>query len=99
MTIEDSVKLKDPQDTIALGFDWSDLIASGLYKDDVINSYTLSTTASGITITNDYNTSASVIFFASGGEAGKRYNVVCTIVTTPGGETIERTMKIDVRNR
>ena len=99
MTIEDSIKRKDPQDTIALGFDWSDLIASGLYTDDVISSYTLATPDDGIVITNDYNTSASVIFFASGGEIGKRYRVVCTIVTAPGGETIERTMKIDVKNR
>lgn len=99
MTIEDSIKLKDPQETIAFGFDWTDFISSGLFKDDTIDSYTLVTPDDGIIVTNDYSTSASVIFFASGGEVGKRYRVVCTISTTPGGEIGERTMKIDVRNR
>ncbi len=97
MTIEDSVKLKDPGATLAFGFDWSDWLATG----ETILSHTLTTSASGLTLTNDYHTSASVIFLASGGLAGQRYPVVCRITTSgsPFGQTDERTMKIDVRNR
>lgn len=94
MTIEDSIKTKDPAETISFGFDWSELLTQ---SGEVILSHTLTTSASGLTLTNDYHTSASVIFLASGGQASKRYPVVCTI-STSGSQIIERTMKIDVKN-
>ena len=97
MTIEDSIKIKDPSSTVAFGFDWSDWLAEG----ETIFSHSLATSASGLILTNDYHTSASVIFLASGGTAGQRYPVVCTITTSasPFGQIDERTMKIDVKNR
>lgn len=97
MTIEDSIKSKDPEETISFGFDWSDLLST-YGEGEVITSHTLTTSASGLILTNDYHTSASVIFLASGGETMKRYPVVCTITTT-GSQIFERTMKIDVKNK
>lgn len=92
--IEDSVKIKDADETLSFAFDWSEWLASG----EIILSHALTTSASGIIITNDYHTSASVIFLASGGETGKRYPVICRI-STSGSQVAERTLKLDIKNR
>lgn len=92
--IEDSIKLKDPQSTLIFGFDWSEWLADN----ETILTHTLTTSASGLVLTNDYHTSASVIFLASGGTVGHRYPIICTI-TTSASQVEERTMKIDVKNR
>lgn len=93
---EDSIKIKTPSATLVFGFDWSTWLNDG----ETITNHTLSTTASGLILTNDYHTSGSVIFFASGGVTGQRYRVVCRITTSGSpSQTDERTLKIDVKNR
>ena len=92
--IDNSIKIKDPASSLYFGFNW----AGWLNGDEVITSGSLTTAASGLTITGSYVTSACVIFLASGGEVGKRYPIVCRIATN-GSQIEERTMKIDVRNR
>ena len=92
--IDDSIKIKDPASTLYFGFNWEGWLTDG----EIITSASLTTTASGLTITGSYITSACVIFLASGGEAQKRYPVVCRIATS-GSQIEERTMKIDVKNR
>lgn len=92
--ISDSIKIKDPDETLAFGFSWLDWLAD----DETIISHDLSVSGSDLTIANDYHTSASVIFLASGGITGTRYPVLCT-VTTSASQIAQRTMKIDVKNR
>ena len=94
--IEDSIKIKSPDATVVFAFDWRDWLASG----ETIATHTLNTSACGLILTNDYHTSASVIFLASGGVAGQRYPIVCRITTSGSPNQIdERSIKIDVKNR
>ena len=92
--IDDSIKIKDPQASLFYGFDWSEWLS----PNEVIKSHDITVSGSQLLITNDYHTSASVIFLASGGELGKRYLVTCQIETT-GSQVDDRTIKIDIRNR
>lgn len=92
--IEDSIKIKDSDATLFFAFDWSEWLP----ENETIISYTLTTSASGLTITDDYHTSGSVIFLASGGVAGKRYPITCRIETS-GSQIDERTLKLDIKNR
>ena len=91
---DDSIKTKDPQAKLFYGFDWGDWLS----PNEIISAHTLSVSASQLVITNDYHTTGSVIFLASGGDVGKRYLITCRIETT-GSQIDERTMKIDVKNR
>ena len=91
---DDSIKIKDPQANLFYGFDWGDWLS----PNEIISAHTLSVSASQLVITNDYHTTGSVIFLASGGDVGKRYLITCRIETT-GSQIDERTMKIDVKNR
>ena len=92
--IDDWIKTKDPQASLFYGFDWSEWLS----PNEVIISHVISVSGSELVISNDYHTTGSVIFLASGGEIGKRYQVVCSIETS-ASQVDERTMRIDVKNR
>ena len=88
----EAVDPKDPQAVTDYDFDWTDWLGT-----DTIASHTV-TVPSGLTKDSDSEASGVVTFFVSGGTPGKKYDVVCT-VTTAGGRTDQRTMRIPVANR
>jgi len=92
--IDDSIKIKDPDETLAFGFSWEDWLS----EDEIILNHEISSSGSELVITNDYHTSSSVIFLASGGVNRTRYSVLCTIETS-ASQIAQRTMKIDIKNR
>lgn len=83
--------IKDPDSILDYSFDWSEWLGA-----DTISSYVI--TVSGVTLDSDSNTATAVTVWLSGGAAGTVATVECEI-TTAGGRTCERTMKIVIQNR
>lgn len=90
------VCLKDPQETRAFTFDWTDHLDDPA---DTIATVTI-TVPAGITKVSDGivtgNKKATVTL--SGGTVGEDYTITCTITTTTTGETLERSGVVRVRS-
>lgn len=86
--------LKAPGEVIDIAFDWSACLDSG----DTITGTPTWTVASGLTKDSQSNTTTTATAFFSGGTAEANYLVLCKIVTTTGGRTIERGCTVQVRS-
>jgi hypothetical protein len=85
--------IKDPDSIEDFAFNWvMDL------DGDTIQSSTFSL-PDGLTEVSSTNDVSLTQIFLSGGDAGRTYRVVNRIVTTPGGRTLDKTMRIYVRER
>ena len=84
---------KDPDSVLDYKFDWSQWLSTS----ESISTYTV-TAPAGITNSTDSSDSDSVTVWLSGGSAGSDYPVACKIVTD-SSRTVERTIKIHVRQR
>lgn len=83
---------KDPEATLDYHIDWSAWL-----DDDTISTVTW-TVPTGLTqVTATYTTTVATVWL-SGGTAGEEYQVACAI-TTAGGRTDERTIRIRAENR
>lgn len=83
---------KDPDAVLDYGVDWGDWLGTD----------TLATSAwevpAGIAKDTDTHDAKSTKVWLSGGTAGQRY-MLTNRVTTAGGRTDERTVRVDVNNR
>jgi len=86
--------IKDPAATLDYQRDWGPWLAT---VDDSIDTSTW-TVPTGITKTDESNTTTTATVWLSGGTAGQSYSVTNRIVTA-GGRTDERSIQIDVRER
>lgn len=84
---------KDPADDLDYGIDWTYELA---LVDDTIASSAWTVT-SGITKGTDTHTTTGTTVWVSGGTAGQTYEATNT-VTTAGGRTYERSLRIPVIN-
>lgn len=86
--------LKDPQAVLDYTLDWD--------ADDWLGTDTIATVTwtlpAGITSASTSATTTTATNFLSGGTAGTDYDVACKI-TTAGGRTDERTIRLQVRQR
>jgi hypothetical protein len=86
---------KDPQATLDFKWDWSNWLANS----EVISSVTI-TAPTGITVSNQSNTTNTVTVWLSGGTAGVNYDVTCKITTSNTPARIdERTISITCVDR
>lgn len=86
---------KDPEATLDYTIDWD--------QDDWLGSDTITgtptwTVPSGLTLSSQSNTTTAATAWISGGTADNDYDVECKITTT-GGRTDERTIRLQVRER
>lgn len=95
---------KDPDAVLDYKFDWANTTNGGTKADwleagETISSHVV-TADTGITVDSDSitDTNTSVTVWLSGGTAGTRYNVACS-VTTSASRTDERTLLVTVKNR
>ena len=84
---------KDPAAVLDYVISWSDWLPTG----DTISAAAF-TVPTVLTKDSETNTTTTATVRLSGGTAGDDYDVVCQI-TTAGGRTDERTMRVQVRNR
>lgn len=82
----------DPQAVLDYTFDWSRWLASG----ETITTATV--TGDGVTIDSTDTTTTTVAAWVSGGTLGEIETVKCAI-TTSGGRTDERTIRLSIRER
>lgn len=85
---------KDPADVLDYGLDWSDQLAL-VTPADTISSATW-TVPAGLTAGAQFVIGAVATIWLSGGTAGTDYTITCRIVTA-GGRTLERSVKLLVR--
>lgn len=95
---------KDPDASLIYTFDWANngpndgsLDDDGWLQGAIINSYSFVVPA-GLTNFIDSNTDTTTSVKLSGGRHGKDY-IVTSRITTSGGETEDRSIKIKCRNR
>lgn len=82
---------KDPDETIDFAFNWAAFLGT-----DTIATATFSL-PDGLTQVSTSNTTKTATIFVSGGTAGYSYRITCRI-TTAGGRTKDKTIRIKVRN-
>lgn len=87
-----TLEAKDPNAVLDYTADWSRWLG-----DDTIVTSTWILTG-GLTEVSSSNTDTSATVFVSGGTAGSSYEATNRI-TTAGGRTNDRTLRIPVRNR
>lgn len=85
---------KDPADVLDYGLDWSDQLAL-VSPADTISSVTW-TVPAGLTAGPQFLLGSVATAWLSGGTAGTDYTIICRIVTT-GGRTLERSVKLQVK--
>ena len=85
---------KDPADVLDYGLDWSDQLAL-VAPADTISSATW-TVPAGLTAGAQFVVGGVATTWLSGGAAGTDYTLTCRIVTA-GGRTLERSVKLLVR--
>lgn len=86
---------KDPSATLDYIVDWD---ADDWLGTDTITGTPVWTVPSGIVKDSQSNTTTTATAWISGGSHGSDYDVACKI-TTAGGRTDERTIRLQVRNR
>jgi len=86
---------KDPSAVLDYTVDWD---ADNWLGTDTITGAPVWTVPTGITKDSQSNTTTAATAWLSGGTHGADYDVACKI-TTAGGRTDERTIRIQVRNR
>jgi hypothetical protein len=86
---------KDPSAILDYSVDWD---ADNWLGTDTITGTPVWTVPAGITKTTQSNTTTVATAWFSGGTHGTDYDVACKI-TTAGGRTDERTIRLQVRNR
>lgn len=84
---------KDPDAVLDYTWDWSDWLPSG----DTITAVSAVATT-GITVANQTNTTTGHTIWLSGGTEGNEYTVTSR-VTTAGGRTDDRSIKVRVEQR
>lgn len=87
--------LKDPSATLDYTVDWD---ADNWLGADTITGTPTWTVPGGLTLSSQSNTTTQATAWLSGGSDGTDYDVACRI-TTVGGRTDERTIRIRVRQR
>lgn len=86
---------KDPAAVLDYTIDWD---ADDWLGSDTITGTPVWTVATGLTKDSQSNTTTTATVWLSGGTANTDYDVACKI-TTAGGRTDERTIRIQVRQR
>ena len=94
MAIPFTTKTKDPNSVLDYVLDWGTF---WLEAGDTISASTW-TVPAGITKDSDLNTNTTTTIWVSGGTAGEDYNLLNRVVTA-GGRTVDRTLRIRVRER
>lgn len=89
-----TLKIKDPDATIDFPHDWSLWLAST--GDTIVTSTWIVPT--GLTKTDESNTTTTATVWLSGGTAGQSYEITNRIVTAQG-RTDDRSIQIVVLNR
>lgn len=84
---------KDPNAVLDYGHDWAGWLSDG----ETITASTWTVDA-GLTKNSDTHDTTTTTVWLSGGTAGTTYRATNRI-TTSGGRTDDRTMRIDVRDR
>lgn len=84
-------EFKDPDEVRQFTIGWTNDLVSG----DTISSSSFAAD-SGITVDSETNTTLTASVTLSGGTAGEVYNIVNTVITA-GGETLEKTIQIEIR--
>lgn len=87
--------VKDPADVVTYVVDWNE---DSFLGSDTITGTPEWTVPAGITKASQSNTATTASARLSGGTAGVDYEVACKI-TTVAGETFERTIRVQVRER
>lgn len=86
---------KDPDATLDYSIDWT---ADGWIGADTITGTPVWTVPVGLTLESQSNTTTVATAWISGGTVGADYAVACKI-TTAGGRTDERTIRLQIRQR
>lgn len=86
---------KDPQAVLDYTVDWD---ADDWLGTDTITGTPVWTLPAGITKDSQTNTTTTATIWLSGGTDGADYDIACKI-TTAGGRTDERTIRIQCRQR
>ena len=84
---------KDPEANLRFTVDWSDWLSG-----DTITTSTWPSPPSGITVVSSSNDTTTATVKVSGGTHGVDYDLVNRIITA-GGDTDERTIRIQVRQQ
>lgn len=84
---------KDPAATLPYGWDWSAWLEAG----DTITAAAV-TVPAGLTEEAETHDDTTVTVWLSGGTVNENYTVTCQI-TTDGGMTDQRSIRIQVRDR
>lgn len=85
---------KDPSDSVDFAVDWADQLAL-VSPADTISSVTW-TVPAGLTAGPQFLVGSVATAWLSGGTAVTDYTIICRIVTT-GGRTLERSVKLQVK--
>ena len=89
-----ATRTKDPNSVLDYVLDWN---THWLATGDTISASTW-TVPAGITKDSDTNSATTTTIWVSGGTAGTDYDLLNRVVTT-GGRTVDRTLRIQVRER
>ena len=83
---------KDPDKVCDWPFDWTDWLAGDTITSRVV------TVETGLTLDSSVLATPLVTVWLSGGTPGQTYDVACKI-TTGGGRTEERTVRVKIKNK
>jgi hypothetical protein len=92
--------VKDPNSTLDYRFDWADFLEAD--SDTIDTSEIIADTGTveepGIVVDSDEHDTTSATVWLSGGAVGETY-AVTNRITTAGGRTDDRTIRINVQQR
>jgi hypothetical protein len=88
--------VKDPDSTTKYEIDWTDELAQ-FSPADTISSATW-TSNNGVTVSSSSESGNITSVIVAGGNVGKRANLQCRLVTV-GGQTLDRTIELQIVNR
>lgn len=94
MTLNSPFKLKDPNDVIDFGIDWTARLSGG----DSINTSSWSVSPTGLTIDSNSKTSTTTTVWVSSGTAGVTYQLTNRIITTQARQ-MDLSLSIKVQER
>ena len=85
---------KDPDDISPYAWDWTDFLGADTISTSTVT--VIDVEVGGVEVDEDSEASEVVTAVLSGGIAGRRYRVLCNIVTAAGNE-YDQTMIVPVR--
>jgi len=86
--------IKDPQEVLDYGFDWSDWLETG----DTVDTSDWTIKPSGLTEVSDSKTDTTTMIWVSGGTVGSKHKVTNRVLTADN-RTVERSFYVKIQSK